>query len=75
MNRTQRMKALFQEKLQPSFLELQDDSMKHAGHQPNMEGEQTHYTLTIESPLFSGMNKVKRHQAVILLQIDLLLLQ
>ena len=64
MNRTQRMIALFQEKLTPTFLDLQDDSLKHLGHQPGMDGEQTHYTLTIESPLFTGMGKVKRHQAI-----------
>jgi stress-induced morphogen len=64
MNRTQRLTALLQEKLQPTFLKLEDQSLRHAGHREAGTGDETHYELTIESPQFTGMNKVKRHQAI-----------
>jgi BolA protein len=64
MNRTERLTTLLQDKLQPVFLKLEDQSLRHAGHAEAGNGEQTHYELTIESPVFTGMNKVKRHQAI-----------
>jgi BolA protein len=63
MNRTERLTALLQDKLQPVFLKLEDQSLRHAGHL-EAGGDETHYELTIESPVFAGMNKVKRHQAI-----------
>ena len=49
--------------LEPSHLEVHDDSAEHAGHAGSMSGA-GHYTLIIDSPLFIGKNKVQMHQMV-----------
>ncbi len=54
---------------QPTRLELEDDSWKHAGHHheggmdARPEGE-SHFNLTIVSPAFAGMGRVQRQRAV-----------
>jgi BolA protein len=64
MNRTERLTQLLQTQLNATFLKLEDQSLRHAGHAEAGNGDQTHYELTIESPQFAGLNKVKRHQAI-----------
>jgi BolA protein len=49
--------------LQPSRLELADDSALHAGHE-GAKGGGGHYRLTIVSPQFSGKNTVARHRMI-----------
>jgi BolA protein len=50
--------------LEPSKIELIDDSQKHRGHGGyNPEGE-SHFTLLIESPLFEGKSRVERQRMV-----------
>ena len=52
------------EALQPTRLELTDDSEKHRGHGGyNPEGE-SHFTLVIESPLFTGKSRVEMQRMV-----------
>lgn len=48
--------------LNPSLLELRDDSAHHAGHAGAREGG--HYTLRIVSPRFAGLARVARHRLV-----------
>lgn len=48
--------------LNPSYLELQDDSALHAGHAGNTGG--SHYTVTIVSEAFDGLSLIKRHRLV-----------
>lgn len=64
MSRTQRMTSLLQEKFNPVFLKLEDESLRHAGHREAGSGDETHYQLTLETAAFAGMSKVKRHQAI-----------
>ena len=49
--------------LEPSRLELRDDSALHAGHE-GAKGGGGHYSLTIVSPQFSGKNTLARHRLV-----------
>lgn len=49
--------------LQPSRLELQDDSALHAGHE-GAKGGGGHYSLTIVSPQFAGKNTLARHRLI-----------
>ncbi|ODU46730.1 BolA family protein [uncultured Aquimonas sp.] len=49
--------------LQPSLLEISDDSHKHAGHEGARDGR-GHFSLLIVSPAFSGLNAIARHRAV-----------
>jgi BolA family transcriptional regulator, general stress-responsive regulator len=49
--------------LEPSRLELADDSALHAGHE-GAKGGGGHYRLTIVSRQFSGKNTVARHRMI-----------
>ncbi|MEH0167478.1 BolA family protein [Paucibacter sp. JuS9] len=48
--------------LDPIELQLQDDSAQHAGHAGAREGG--HYSVSIVSASFTGLNKVARHRLV-----------
>lgn len=48
--------------LEPSYLDIQDDSALHAGHAGNTGGG--HYTVTITSKAFDGLSIIKRHRLV-----------
>ena len=52
------------EALNPSYLEINDDSQKHAEHIENPTGGLTHATITIVSEDFHGLNLVKRHKMI-----------
>ena len=57
--------ALLQERLntlQPSKLDIRDDSALHRGHAGNTGGG--HYSITIESSLFNGKSTIIRHRLV-----------
>lgn len=47
--------------LQPTHLEVIDDSAEHIGHHPVSGG---HYTVNISSPLFANQSQVKQHQMI-----------
>jgi BolA protein len=46
--------------LQPTRLEVRDVSHTHAGHAG--AGEETHFTVTVASPLFAGKTRLQQHQ-------------
>lgn len=48
--------------LNPSLLEIQDDSALHAGHAGNRGGG--HYTIIIVSDVFNSLPIIKRHRLV-----------
>jgi BolA protein len=51
--------------LQPSALEVLDESGHHAGHAgANGTGYGTHFRVRIASPLFAGKSRVARHRLV-----------
>ena len=51
--------------LQPTRLEVLDESAAHAGHTgANAEGFGTHFRVRIASPLFTGKTRVARHRLV-----------
>jgi BolA protein len=52
------------EAFQPSRLEIQDDSARHAGHAGAREGGESHFTVTIESEAFRGAAKLARQRMV-----------
>jgi BolA protein len=49
--------------LQPSRMELVDDSFKHAGHEGAKAGG-GHYSLTIVSRQFAGKSTLARHRMI-----------
>lgn len=48
----------------PQRLELVDDSSRHAGHAGAREGGESHFTLTIVSAAFEGLNRVERQRRI-----------
>ena len=49
---------------QPTRLEIEDDSGRHAGHSGAREGGESHFNVTIESPAFSGTARVARQRMI-----------
>jgi BolA family transcriptional regulator, general stress-responsive regulator len=56
------IEAALREGLQPSLLEVQDDSHLHAGHAGAREGK--HFSVRITSARFAGCSRVARHRLV-----------
>jgi BolA protein len=50
--------------LNPTRLELVDDSEQHRGHGGYNPSGESHFSLHIESPAFSGKNRVERQRMV-----------
>lgn len=50
--------------LEPTRLELTDDSEKHRGHGGYNPAGESHFSLAIESPLFAGKGRVDRQRMV-----------
>ena len=49
---------------QPSRLEIEDDSARHADHAGARPGGESHFNVTIESAAFTGAAKVARQRMV-----------
>jgi BolA protein len=62
MNSTQTQLEQALSVLQPSVLNIEDDSALHAGHAGNTGG--SHFTLLIVSDQFQGLSLIKRHRFV-----------
>jgi len=53
------------EALDPTHLQVIDDSEKHRGHGGyNANGGESHFTVEIVSPAFTGLSRVARQRAV-----------
>lgn len=59
-----KMQAKLTAELQPTHMELVDDSARHAGHAGAREGGQSHFKLYIVSQAFAGKTAVQRHRMV-----------
>lgn len=60
MSRKARIERILADALNPSHIEVVDES-----HQHNVpEGAESHFKVTLVSPVFEGMNRVGRHRAV-----------
>ena len=64
MSVTEEMRARIESALQPTKLEIIDDSESHRGHAGFQEGGESHFKVTIQSPVFEPMNRIARHRAV-----------
>lgn len=62
---TAAIEARLQSVLQPTALQVVDESADHAGHAgANAEGAGTHFRVRVASPLFAGKSRVARHRLV-----------
>jgi BolA family transcriptional regulator, general stress-responsive regulator len=61
----QQLEQRLRERLQPSRLEVLDESAQHAGHAgAGDSGSGTHFRVRIASPFFTGQRLVARHRLV-----------
>ena len=56
------IRARLQAALDPTQLQVEDDSHLHAGHSGARDG--AHYTVRLTSARFSGLSRVARHRLV-----------
>ena len=65
MDIAQQIHQRLTERLQPTALEVVDESALHAGHAgASPTGRGSHMRVRIASPLFTGMARVQRHRLV-----------
>lgn len=50
--------------LKPTRLSLEDQSQQHVGHAGHDPRGESHFALSIESPAFTGLNRVERQRKV-----------
>jgi BolA protein len=55
--------------LQPDILQIVNESSGHGGYYP---GKESHFKVTLVSPVFEGLRSVQRHQKVYAAAGDLL---
>ncbi len=59
------LRSRLQEALQPTRLEVLDESRQHAGHAgADGTGFGTHFRVRIDAPRFRGLSKVQQHRLV-----------
>jgi BolA protein len=61
--RAERLESRLRDALQPSELQVIDDSHLHAGH-AGAAGGQGHFTVLLVSERFAGQSVVRRHRLV-----------
>ncbi len=62
MNRIDKIRAALQV-LQPSLLEIEDESHRHAGHAGAASGH-GHFRVKIISTVFNGLTPIARHRKI-----------
>ena len=64
--------ARLNDMLEPTRLEVVNESHLHAGHMGDDGTGETHFAVTVESPRFTGLNRVARQRLVNRALADLL---
>ncbi|MDQ3471578.1 MAG: BolA family transcriptional regulator [Pseudomonadota bacterium] len=60
----QEMLRRLRQALNPTAIELTDDSEKHRGHGGYNPAGESHFSLAVESPAFAGKSRVERQRLV-----------
>ena len=58
------IESKLREALNPSSLEVIDDSHHHAGHMGASPGGETHFTVRIGAQAFEGLNRVAQQRLI-----------
>ena len=65
METAEQIRQRLQERLQPTALEVLDESALHAGHAgASPSGLGSHMRVRVASPHFEGLSRVQRHRLV-----------
>ncbi|MBA2770404.1 MAG: BolA family transcriptional regulator [Sphingomonas sp.] len=60
----QEMLRRLRQALNPTAIELTDDSEKHRGHGGYNPAGESHFSLAVESPAFAGKSRLERQRLV-----------
>lgn len=60
----QEIRQLLAESLAPTRLEIINDSASHRGHAGHDGTDESHFTIEIESAVFTGVSRVERQRMV-----------
>ncbi len=55
---------VLREELNPSYLEIIDDSARHAGHTGSRSEGETHFCIRVASEKFSGKTTLEQHRLI-----------
>ena len=58
------IRSLLAEALQPTALEVIDESHLHAGHGGWKPGGETHFRVRVTAPAFNGRSRIDRHRRI-----------
>ena len=64
MSAEARMREQLMVALEPIRLDVINDSEKHAGHRSSPGTGESHFTVVVVSPQFTGKSRVERHRLV-----------
>lgn len=64
MQKNQQIESLLVKALNPSFIEVIDESHHHAGHNPDAAHGGTHFKVTVVSDAFKGKRLVECHRII-----------
>jgi BolA protein len=64
MSFAERIESNLTKALQPTRLDVHDDSEMHRGHSGYREGGETHFRVLVVSARFQGMSRVARQRLV-----------
>lgn len=59
-----RMRQKLMDALNPTYLDIEDQSQRHVGHAGYDPRGETHFKVTIVSPAFTGRSRVDRQRMV-----------
>ena len=62
--RKNRIEKIINDNLNPTYLDVIDDSKSHQGNHQAPESGESHYNVTIISNSFSGMNRLEKERMV-----------
>ena len=60
----QEMRALLTAALEPTMLDIVNDSAHHAGHMGDDGTGESHFTIHVESAKFEGLSRLQRQRMV-----------
>ena len=66
MTRYQRMHDCLTQHFAPLTLLIENESNQHRGHRdgPTTDNAETHYAITLKSPILKGLSRVQQHQKI-----------
>jgi BolA protein len=59
-----RITTRLQQGLDPVFMDVVDESHRHAGHAGSREGGETHFKVEVVSKAFAGKSRLDRHRLI-----------